>query len=277
MSTPVHYETVIISDVHLGTPDCRASEAADFLASITCNLLILNGDIIDQWYLSRGGSWKDSHTQFLHRVLEKMEKQDVPVIYIRGNHDNVLDRLLPLRLPNLTFMERYFHETPQGRYLVIHGDGFDLLSTNSKALTVFGAVFYEVLVRVSRINNKWRRWRKKPHFSLGAWLKEKLKHSTSFLGNYEAQVEKLARAVSCDGIICGHIHYPVDKDLDGIHYLNSGDWVESMTAVVETQSGEFQILTYDAFKNSLEDASSEAFPTAKDEGGKPGSTLAPIR
>jgi len=251
MKTTAHYHTVFLSDVHLGTPDSKALEATDFLDQITCDKLVLNGDIVDGWYLRKGGKWRDEHTGFIRKVLEKMDREDMEVIYIRGNHDDILERFLPLAFANLSIQERYVHATPRGEYLVVHGDGFDSMATRSQLISIVGSVGYEILLRANRIYNKWLRARGRSYFSLSSWLKSRLKQQTDIGERYERQLENLARSQSCRGIICGHIHTPTDKDLNGIHYLNSGDWVESLTAIVEHRPGDFEVVNYRDFKNTM--------------------------
>ncbi len=244
------YETVILSDVHLGTRDSKAEEATDFLKSIRCRRLILNGDIVDGWALRRGGAWTDQHTRFVRLILKKMEKEDTEVIYLRGNHDDILERFLPIAFGSLRIEQEFIHETAKGRYLVVHGDGFDGVTTNFKVVALAGSLAYSLLLRINRLYNKWRALRGKDYYSLSKEIKSRVKSAVSFVGRYEEQLRNLALVRDCQGIICGHIHSVADKQIDGVHYLNSGDWVESMTAIVEEVSGEFEIVHYDQWKQS---------------------------
>ena len=134
-----------------------------------------------------------------------------------------------------------------GEYLVVHGDGFDAVTTKHPWLAHAGAVGYNVMLRVNRIYNGWRRWRGKPGFSLSRWVKLKVKNVVSFVGKYEEQLQQLAEWKGCRGIICGHIHSPANKLIGSTHYLNSGDWVESMTAILEHYDGTFEVVTYHDF------------------------------
>lgn len=247
---PVHrpfYETVFLSDVHLGTPDAKAAQASDFLDRIRCRRLVLNGDIIDGWALRRGGSWRGSHTRFLRTVLKKMEEEQTEVIYLRGNHDEFLERFLPLKLDRLRIAREYLHATPRGDYLVVHGDGFDSVTTKWKAVAIAGSVAYELLLRVNRIYNQWRAWRGREYFSLSKVIKSRVKSAVGHLMRYEEQLRSLAETRGCAGVICGHVHTPNDKWIEGVHYLNSGDWVESLTAIVEPAKGEFRLINYRSF------------------------------
>ena len=240
-------KTVFISDVHLGTADCQINQVNHFLRHVRCEKLVLNGDIIDGWSLSRSGKWNRGHTYFVRLILKKMEKESTEVIYIRGNHDDILTKLIPLKLDNLSVVREHVHDSPHGRYLVVHGDGFDAVTTHYRWLAMLGAVGYETLLRINRVWNAYRKWRGKPHFSLSKAVKGKVKSAVSWVGRYEEQLQKFATQRDCQGIICGHIHTPADKHVGDTHYLNSGDWVESLTAVVEHLDRSFEVVTYEEF------------------------------
>ncbi|MEO5713669.1 MAG: glycosyltransferase [Luteolibacter sp.] len=244
--------TVILSDIHLGTPDSKANEVVEFLKHIRCQKLILNGDIIDGWALRRGGKWSGRHSRFIRKVLKMMERDDTEVIYLRGNHDDILERFLPLAFGRLKVTKEHIHTTAAGRrYLVIHGDGFDSVSTNHRWLASLGAVGYDFLLKVNRFYNHWRAWRGKEYFSLSKHVKAKVKSAVSFVDRYEQLLQDLARLRKCDGIICGHIHTPEDKQVGEIHYLNSGDWVESLTGIIEHHDGRMELVGYESFLNGL--------------------------
>jgi len=247
MKTKLKIKTLFMSDIHLGMEDSKAVQAAHFLRHCEFEKLILNGDIIDVWALKAGGRWTPEHTHFVRTVLKKMEKENIEVIYLRGNHDDILERFLPFKLSGLSLVEEHIHESPHGRYLVVHGDGFDHVTTNHLWLAKAGAVGYNVLLRVNRVYNGWLRYRGKQGFSLSAWVKKKVKQAVAFTGRYEEQLQDLARWKQCDGIICGHIHTPANKHIGDIHYLNSGDWVESMTAIVEHLDNSFEVINYHHF------------------------------
>lgn len=244
--------SVFISDVHLGMTDSKAREAADFLQHVDCDNLILNGDIIDGWALKRGGRWRKRHSRFIRTVLKKTEKNGTRVIYLRGNHDDILERLLPLQLGSVEIAKEYIHEGVDGkRYLVVHGDGFDSVSTKHRWLAVLGAIGYDGLLVINRWYNRWRSWIGKEYFSLSKFAKSKVKSAVSFVDRFQDQLQSYARKRGCDGIICGHIHSPEDKTFGDIRYLNSGDWVESLTAIVEHHDGRFEIISYDQFLRQM--------------------------
>lgn len=260
----LHVRTVILSDIHLGTPHSKAEEVTHFLKHVRCDRLILNGDIIDGWRLKRDGRWTKAHTRFVRRVLTMIQKRDTEVVYLRGNHDDFIGRLLPMQFEHLRLVEDHILETARGRYLVLHGDVFDGVVKNMVFLAHLGDLGYAFLLRLNRAYNWFRRLRGKEYFSLSQAIKARVKQAVSFIGNFEAQVAALTRERGCTGVICGHIHTPADKMLGGIHYLNSGDWVESLTAIVEHHDGRFELITYKEFTSRF---TSE--PAASDEIDEP--------
>lgn len=250
----LEFKTVILSDVHLGAPDCKIDQVNHFLKHVRCKKLILNGDIIDGWSLGRRGGWTRDHTRFIRLVLKKIEKARTEVIYLRGNHDDILDRFLPLHFGGLKVVDQYIHENVAGRYLVVHGDVFDAVTQNSKLIAVIGDIGYQNLLRLNRVYNRYRSWRGKDYFSLSKAIKSKTKTIVNYISRFEDQIEAFTSRYKCRGFICGHIHTPEDKMIGDVHYLNSGDWVESSTALVEHLDGRFEILHYDEFAKRLGEA-----------------------
>ena len=248
MSKPhLDVRTVVISDLHLGTPHSKAEEVTHFLKYVRCERLILNGDIIDGWRLQRGDQWTKAHTRLIRRVLTMIQKRDTEVIYLRGNHDDFLGRLLPMQFDRLSLVEDYILESSSGKYLVLHGDVFDGVVKNMVVLAHLGDLGYNLLLRLNRFYNWFRALRGKEYFSLSQAIKARVKQAVSFVGKFEDQIASLAHERGCRGVICGHIHTPADKMIGDIHYLNSGDWVESMTAIVEHYDGRFELLTFKQF------------------------------
>ena len=244
--------TVFISDIHLGTLDSKADEVVEFLKHIKCRKLVLNGDIIDGWALKRGGRWTSRHSRVIRRVIKMTEQDHTEVIYLRGNHDEILERFMPMAFGRIRLTKEHIHITAtEKRYLVVHGDGFDSISTNHKWLASLGAVGYDFLLRVNRLYNHYRAWRGKEYFSLSKRVKAKVKSAISFVDRYEELLQELARHRKCDGIICGHIHTPEDKQVGAVHYLNSGDWVESLTAIIEHDDGRMELVRHAEFIQSL--------------------------
>jgi UDP-2,3-diacylglucosamine pyrophosphatase LpxH len=228
MKNFMRVRSVILSDIHLGTPHSKVEEVTHFLKHVRCKKLILNGDII-------------------RRVLTMVQKQDTEVIYLRGNHDDFLAGLLPLAFDNIQLAEDCTLETSRGRYLVLHGDVFDGVVKNMVFLAHLGDIGYALLLRLNRAYNWFRRLRGKEYFSLSKAIKARVKQAVSFVGKFEDQVTALARERGFAGVICGHIHTPADKMVDGIHYLNSGDWVESMTGIIEHEDGRLELFNYKDF------------------------------
>lgn len=253
--TTLSFKTIFLSDVHLGTPDCKIDEVNHFLKHTHSEKLVLNGDIIDGWSLARHGGWTEQHTRFIRLVLKKIEKRNTEVVYLRGNHDDILARFLPLFFGKLRIVNEHVHSNPRGGYLVVHGDGFDAVTMNHKWLAVLGDIGYQSLLKINRAYNKYRSWRGKEYFSLSKVIKSKVKSAVSFVGKYEDQLQNLATKRDCIGIICGHIHTPDDKMVGEIHYLNSGDWVESLTALVEYEDGRYEVFDYKEFCRRLEEKS----------------------
>ena len=250
--TVLHFRTIVLSDVHLGAPDCQVDQANDFLKHTHAPKLILNGDIIDGWSLGRKGGWTKKHTRFIRLVLKKIEKHSVDVIYLRGNHDDILERFLPLSFGRLHIVEKHIHEAVAGRYLVVHGDVFDAVTQNSKLIAIAGDIGYQTLMRFNRAYNRYRAWRGRPPFSLSKAIKSRTKTIVNYISRFEDNVEAFTLREDCIGFICGHIHTPDDKRIGSIHYLNSGDWVESGTALVEHFDGRWEILDYPTFRARLE-------------------------
>lgn len=273
MKPLLRVRTVILSDVHLGTPDCKVDEVNHFLKHTRCAKLILNGDIIDGWQLTRSGQWTKAHTRFVRIVLKKLEKRDTEIVYLRGNHDDILASFLPLDFENLQIVEDYVHEGPLGRYLVLHGDVFDTITRNFVFLAHLGDWGYRALLRLNRIYNAWRAWRGKEYWSLSKAIKARVKSAVSHVSNFEEHIVQLARERGCVGAMCGHIHTPADKVVDGIHYLNSGDWVESLTAIVEHWDGRYELINFAEFVRHHpmedEDTTSEERSEALDLGSAP--------
>lgn len=260
MKKPVlKYRTIVLSDLHLGTAESKAEEVLNFLKHTRCEVLILNGDIIDGWALKRRNTWAKPHTAVVRRLLKISQKQDIKVVYLRGNHDDFLKNYLPLSLDRIELCEEYIHQNPKkGNYLVVHGDCFDAVTTHSPFIAVLGDIGYQTLLKINRWYNQWRAFRGKEYYSLSKAIKAKVKSAVSHISNFEDHLKDLAAARGCTGIICGHIHTPEDKFIGNVHYLNSGDWVESMTAIVEDYEGNFEVISYAEFGRRLSEIRSGA-------------------
>lgn len=247
MHLRAYYPTVVLSDIHLGTLHSKTREVSNFLKSVDCDRLILNGDIIDGWHLQKGGlnKWKKKHTEFFKVIMKMMENFGTEVIYVRGNHDDFLDNLAPITFYNVKIVKDYILETHGKKYYVTHGDIFDSVTTKMRWMAKLGDVGYSFLLWLNKIYNAQRLRRGKPYYSLSQTIKQKVKSAVSYISDFEKELVAFARKKHCDGVICGHIHHPDNTYYDGIHYLNSGDWVETMSALVEDRDGNWNIVYYD--------------------------------
>ncbi len=239
-----HFKTIVISDVHLGTSGSKAKELTSFLKQHTCDRLILNGDIIDGWQLKKYGSWKRKHTRFFKTVLKMMESYDTQVIYLRGNHDDFLDQVLPVKVGNFSIQREYILKSHGRRFYVTHGDIFDSVTTKLKWVAQLGDIGYTFLLWMNKIYNNYRTGRGLPYYSLSQKIKHKVKSAVSYISDFETQLVELAKVKQCDGIICGHIHQPAIKAYNDILYMNSGDWVESLSALAEDENGDWSLVYY---------------------------------
>ena len=237
-------KTIVISDVHLGTKGSKAKELIRFLKKYKCHNLILNGDIIDGWQLRKSGKWKRKHTRFFNLILKMIEHDNTKVTYIRGNHDDFLDQILPFSIGNLEIKREHIYVSFGKKYYITHGDVFDSITTQFNWIAKLGDMGYTFLLWLNRQYNYRRMKKGIPYFSLSQSIKAKVKQAVKYIDDFETQLSSMAKYKNCDGIICGHIHQPALKEIDGIHYLNSGDWVESMTALVEDLNGEWSLVHY---------------------------------
>jgi len=243
LSAKVHFRTLVLSDLHLGTKDSQARELLDVLRGVRCDKLILNGDIVDLWSLQRKNHWGPAHTAVVRRILKMAEKDGTRVVYLRGNHDDFIRRLIPLSLDRIELAEEHVHVTAEGRrFLCIHGDAFDSVVSKMRWLAVVGDVSYQLLLDLNRFYNRWRAWRGKEYFSLSQAIKGRVKSAVSFISRFEDHLQALARRRGCDGVMCGHIHKAEDRLIGDVRYLNSGDWVESLTAIVEDAEGRLRVV-----------------------------------
>jgi len=240
-----YYNTIVLSDLHLGNEYSKTAELTEFLREVNCKTLILNGDIIDGWQLKKSrGRWKKEHSDFFKIIMKMMENYHTNIIYIRGNHDDFIDHIAPFSFYNLSILKEYVHEFNGKRYLVVHGDVFDSITTGFKWLAKLGDVGYTMLLRVNKIYNHYRAKRGLPYFSLSQSVKHMVKSAVSYISDFEMELVKIARNRNYDGVICGHIHQPANEMYDDIHYLNSGDWVESLTALLEHEDGTWEVYRY---------------------------------
>jgi UDP-2,3-diacylglucosamine pyrophosphatase LpxH len=238
------YRSIFISDVHLGTPGCQAGYLLDFLRHTESDQLYLVGDIIDGWQLKRGWYWTQAHNDVVQKVLRKARK-GTRVIYVAGNHDEVMRQFLGLAFGDIAICDEAVHTLADGRrFLVIHGDLYDAVVQHAKWLALVGDQLYSFILKLNRWFNHIRAKLGLPYWSLSQYLKHKTKKAVNFMTNFEEAVAREARQRGFQGVICGHIHKPIIKPIDGIVYCNDGDWVESLSALVETHEGELKIIEW---------------------------------
>jgi UDP-2,3-diacylglucosamine pyrophosphatase LpxH len=247
----VYYPTVVVSDIHLGSSFSKSLEVSRFLMSVDCDRLILNGDIIDGWQLKKKsfGAWKKQHTLLFRVILKMMENFGTEVIYVRGNHDDFLDGLIPVDFYNLKIVKDFIHEGKRRRYYVTHGDIFDKVTSNMRWISRLGDAGYTILLHMNKYYNRYRRMRSKSYYSFAQSVKNRVKSAVSYISDYEKSLVDLAESKHCRGVICGHIHQAENKHYGDVHYLNSGDWVESMSALVEDEAGEWSVVYYEQALN----------------------------
>jgi UDP-2,3-diacylglucosamine pyrophosphatase LpxH len=238
------YRAIFISDIHLGTKRAQAEALLDFLKHSESEYLYVVGDLIDSWSLKKHWFWHQSHNDVVQKLLRKARK-GTRVIYIPGNHDENFREFTNLRFGKVAVLEESIHVTAQGkRYLVLHGDKFDGVVCFAPWLAKLGDSAYEMAMDLNVLFNRVRRFFHLPYWSLSAFLKYKVKKAVEFISRFEEAVARDARQRNCVGVICGHIHTPDNRVIDGIHYLNDGDWVESCTALVEHHDGRFEIIVW---------------------------------
>jgi UDP-2,3-diacylglucosamine pyrophosphatase LpxH len=240
------YKSIFISDIHLGTRGCQADALCSFLKENTAENLFLVGDIIDGWRLKKKWHFPQSHANVIRRIFTAA-KRGTNVVYIAGNHDEMLRPMIPMGLNfgNIDLCNRYDYTGVNGKkYLVVHGDMFDKIMVENKWLMHIGDFLYDFLIWINTKFNIIRQLFGYRYWSLSKWLKHNTKEALNFIYKFEEFVADYCRAKGYDGIICGHIHTAAIKDLDGIEYMNDGDWVESCSALVEHHDGTWEIIYY---------------------------------
>ncbi|MCI2134804.1 MAG: UDP-2,3-diacylglucosamine diphosphatase [Bacteroidales bacterium] len=242
----IAFKSIVISDVHLGSPHSKLVEVTKFLSMVNCERLIMAGDIIDGWQLkSEEDKWTLEESMFFQVIMKMMEKMGTEVIYVTGNHDDFLFPIVPCELFKIKIVSEYIIEDFGKRFVVIHGHAFDAVTMHFRWLSKLGAIGYNFLLRFNQVWNKSRERSGKGKFSLSKYIKYGVKKAVNIISGFESDLDSFARSLKCSGVICGHIHHPEDKILKhGTHYLNSGDWVESMTALGEDFDGNWRVLRY---------------------------------
>jgi UDP-2,3-diacylglucosamine pyrophosphatase LpxH len=236
--------SVWISDLHLGTPGCQAAPLLDFLRRVDCDTLFLVGDIIDGWQLKRSWYWPQAHNDVVQKLLRKARK-GTRVIFIPGNHDEFARKYVQHNFGGIDVADDWIHTTADGRRLwITHGDLFDGVVQCARWLAYVGDSLYEFTLKLNRHFNRLRARLGLPYWSLSKYLKLKVKRAVSYVGDFESAVAREARKRQVHGVVCGHIHHAEMREIDGILYANDGDWVESLTALVEHADGRLEIVDW---------------------------------
>lgn len=244
MAAPARYRTLFLSDVHLGARACQAEELLAFLEAHDADTIYLIGDIIDGWALRKGWYWPPAHNDVIGALLAKA-RAGARVIYLPGNHDEFLRGYYGTHFGGIVVQERAVHDAADGsRYLVLHGDAFDFVICHAPWLAHLGDAAYRLAILCNRAATAVRRRLGLPYWSLSAWAKLKVKNAVSVISRFEEALSVEAARVGAEGVICGHIHHAADRQIEGSRYLNTGDWVESCTAIVEHPCGEMEIIRW---------------------------------
>ncbi|HML92576.1 UDP-2,3-diacylglucosamine diphosphatase [Methyloceanibacter sp.] len=238
------YRALFISDIHLGTKACQAEAFLDFLKTHRAPRIYLVGDIVDFWRIRRGVYWPQSHNDVFQKLLRQVRK-GVELIYIPGNHDEAMREYCGSRFGGIAIERQTVHIGADGRrYLIMHGDEFDVVVRYAKWLAFLGDWGYVTALWFNTHLNVVRRRFGMPYWSLSAYLKHKVKRAVNYIGEFEHALAQEARRNGAQGVICGHIHHAAMRQVEDVVYINTGDWVESCTAVVETEEGDFQIIRW---------------------------------
>lgn len=238
------YRTLFLSDLHLGTRAAQAELLLDFLKYHDAETVYLVGDIVDGWRLKKGWYWPQTHNDVVQKFLRKVRK-GVRVIYIPGNHDEFVRNYTGLTFGGIEVVSEALHKTADDKKIIVmHGDQFDIVVCNARWLAYLGDWAYRVAISTNTWVNTARRLSGLGYWSLSAWAKMKVKNAVNFIGDFEKTLALEAKRKNADGIICGHIHHATIKQIEGVLYINTGDFVESCSAVVEHEDGHFEIISW---------------------------------
>ena len=254
------FRSLFISDVHLGTRGCQAEHLLDFLRWHDADTIYLVGDIVDGWQLRSTWHWPQAHNDVVQKLLRKGRK-GARLIYVPGNHDEFLRGYYGTHFGGIEVVAHAVHVAADGtRYIVTHGDQFDLVVQNARWLAHLGDQAYTLALAVNTTLNWVRRRLGLPYWSISKWAKARVKNAVNYIGDFERTLSFEALRHQTDGVICGHIHHAVIREVANVRYINCGDWVESCSAAVEHFDGEFEILTWTsrASDSVADDAAMEA-------------------
>jgi UDP-2,3-diacylglucosamine pyrophosphatase LpxH len=237
--------SIFLSDIHLGTRGCQADSLLGFLREHDAEHLYLLGDIVDFWAMSRGIHWTPAQNTVVQKVLRRARHGE-HVMLIPGNHDEALREYDGASFGDIRVKREHIHVTADGRrLLLLHGDEFDQVTRYHRWLAVLGDIGYNLLVRI----NAWLSWLRRTlrisgYWSLAGYAKRRVKRAVSFIFDFEDAVIHTVRERGLDGIVCGHIHSASLREVDGVLYVNCGDWVDSCTAIVEHLDGRLELIEW---------------------------------
>ena len=242
----MRHRTIFLSDIHLGTRGCQAELLLDFLRLHDAQTLYLVGDIFDGWRLKKGWHWPQSHNDVVQAILDKA-RRGTRVIFIPGNHDEMMRSYLGTHFGGIEVKAQDTFTSAKGkRYLVTHGDQFDTVVMNARSLAYLGDNAYAFLIWLNPKFNALRRLWTRRYWSLSKWAKHQVKQAVNFIGRYEEVLTEDARRGGFEGVICGHIHHAAIRQMGDVHYVNTGDWVESCTAILEDHEGEMTLVDWES-------------------------------
>lgn len=246
------YQTIFISDIHLGSKGCKAEQLNSFLKANTAKKLYLIGDIVDGWKIQQNKwAWRQAHSNVVRRILGHA-KRGTQVYYVAGNHDEFLRPMIPygISFGRIQIANQLTHNGIDGKkYLVVHGDLFDGITRLAPWISFLGDKAYDILLVLNTTVNRWRHKLGFGYWSLSQFLKQRVKRAVDFIFHFERNLIDYGRKRGFDGVICGHIHKAEIKTTDGFIYMNDGDWVESCTALVEHTDGRWEIIHWTEIEN----------------------------
>jgi UDP-2,3-diacylglucosamine pyrophosphatase LpxH len=238
------FKALFISDIHLGSRKAQADKLLDFLRTHDAATIYLVGDIVDGWQLRQHWHWPQSHNDVAQKLLRKARK-GTRIVYIPGNHDEFLRDYYGSHFGGVEVAGEIVHTAADGRrYLVTHGDLFDIVIRHARWLAYVGDKAYELAIFANTAFNRLRRALDLPYWSLSKWAKLKVKNAVNFISDFEDVLIREAQRHGVDGVICGHIHHAALRREGRLTYINCGDWVESCTAIGEHLDGSFEILAW---------------------------------
>lgn len=248
---PASVRSIFLSDLHLGLTGCRAEAALAFLKATPSERLYLVGDIIDLWMMRRRVRWEPVYNKLVRHVLKRAQRGQL-IVYLPGNHDDDIAALSGL--VNIQVARQVLYQALDGRrFLVTHGDEADAVVQAHPLLARLGAHAYDGLIWLNAIGNHARSLVGLEPWRFSRAIKASVKRATVYIGNFERVLAERARSVGAQGVICGHIHQPVIRELEGLTYMNCGDWIEHCSALVERWDGGFELVTWTDTESAAED------------------------